>query len=44
MPEGYNDGAPQAELDEHTEVVTSADTEGVIATGGVDMEGDDAIG
>ncbi|MFS4084204.1 ABC transporter ATP-binding protein [Aerococcus urinaeequi] len=44
VPEGYNDGAPQAELDEHTEVVTSADTEGVIATGGVDMEGDDAIG
>lgn len=43
VPEGYNDGAPQAELDEHTEVVTSADTEGVIATGGVDMEGDDAI-
>ncbi|MFW3453480.1 ABC transporter ATP-binding protein [Aerococcus viridans] len=44
VPEGYNNGAPQAELDEHTEVVTSADTEGVIATGGVDMEGDDAIG
>lgn len=44
VPEGYNDGAPQVELDEHTEVVTSADTEGVIATGGVDMEGDDAIG
>lgn len=44
VPEGYNDGAPQAELDNHTEVVTSADTEGVIATGGVDMEGDDAIG
>lgn len=44
VPEGYNDGAPQAELDEHTEVVTSADTEGVIATDGVDMEGDDAIG
>ena len=44
VPEGYNDAAPQAELDEHTEVVTSADTEGVIATGGVDMEGDDAIG
>lgn len=44
VPEGYNDGAPRAELDEHTEVVTSADTEGVIATGGVDMEGDDAIG
>ncbi len=44
VPEGYNDGVPQAELDEHTEVVTSADTEGVIATGGVDMEGDDAIG
>lgn len=44
VPEGYNDGAPQAELDEHTEVVTSADIEGVIATGEVDMEGDDAIG
>lgn len=44
VPEGYNDGAPRAELDEHTAVVTSADTEGVIATGGVDMEGDDAIG
>ncbi|AMC00912.1 ABC transporter ATP-binding protein [Aerococcus viridans] len=44
VQEGYNDGAPRAELDEHTEVVTSADTEGVIATGGVDMEGDDAIG
>lgn len=44
VPEGYNDGAPQAELDNHTAVVTSADTEGVIATGGVDMEGDDAIG
>lgn len=44
VKEGYNDGAPRAELDEHTEVVTSADTEGVIATGGVDMEGDDAIG
>ena len=44
VPEGYNDGAPRAELDNHTEVVTSADTEGVIATGGVDMEGDDAIG
>ena len=44
MPEGYNDGAPRAELDNHTAVVTSADTEGVIATGGVDMEGDDAIG
>ena len=44
VPEGYNDGAPQAELDNHTEVVTSADTEGVIATSGVDMEGDDAIG
>lgn len=44
VPEGYNDGAPQAELDDHTAVVTSADTEGVIATGGVDMEGDDAIG
>ncbi|MCI6736160.1 ABC transporter ATP-binding protein [Aerococcus viridans] len=44
VPEGYNDGAPQAELDNHTEVVTSADTEGVIATSGVDVEGDDAIG
>lgn len=44
VPEGYNDGAPRAELDEHTEVVTSGDTEGVIATGEVDMEGDDAIG
>ena len=44
VPEGYNDGAPRAELDNHTAVVTSADTEGVIATGGVDMEGDDAIG
>ena len=44
VPEGYNDGAPRAELDEHTAVVTSADTEGVIATGGVDREGDDAIG
>uniref|UniRef100_UPI003529E7EA ABC transporter ATP-binding protein n=1 Tax=Aerococcus urinaeequi TaxID=51665 RepID=UPI003529E7EA len=44
VPEGYNDGALQAELDNHTAVVTSADTEGVIATGGVDMEGDDAIG
>ncbi|MGH2064354.1 ABC transporter ATP-binding protein [Aerococcus urinaeequi] len=44
VPEGYNDGAPQAELDNHTAVVTSADTEGVTATGGVDMEGDDAIG
>lgn len=44
VPEGYNDGAPQAELDNHTAVVTSADTEGVIATSGVDMEGDDAIG
>lgn len=44
VQEGYNDGAPRAKLDEHTEVVTSADTEGVIATGGVDMEGDDAIG
>lgn len=44
VPEGYNDGAPRAELAEHTEVVTSADTEGVIATGEVDMEGDDAIG
>ncbi|MFW5444931.1 ABC transporter ATP-binding protein [Aerococcus urinaeequi] len=43
VPEGYNEGVPRAELDEHTEVVTSADTEGVIATGGVDMEGDDAI-
>lgn len=44
VPEGYNDGAPRAELDEHTEVVTSADTEGVIASGEVDMEGDDVIG
>jgi oligopeptide transport system ATP-binding protein len=44
VPEGYNDGAPRAELDNHTAVVTSADTEGVIATDGVDMEGDDAIG
>ncbi|MFE2777946.1 MULTISPECIES: ABC transporter ATP-binding protein [Lactobacillales] len=44
VPEGYNDGAPRAELDNHTAVVTSADTEGVIATGGVDREGDDAIG
>ena len=44
VPEGYNGGAPRAELDNHTAVVTSADTEGVIATGGVDMEGDDAIG
>lgn len=44
VPEGYNDGVPQAELDNHTAVVTSADTEGVTATGGVDMEGDDAIG
>ncbi|MGK9326070.1 ABC transporter ATP-binding protein [Aerococcus urinaeequi] len=44
VPEGYNDGAPQAELDNRTAVVTSADTEGVIATSGVDMEGDDAIG
>lgn len=44
VPEGYNDGVPRAELDEHTEVVTSTDVEGVIATGGVDMEGDDAIG
>ena len=44
VQEGYNDGAPRVDLDEHTEVVTSADTEGVIATGGVDMEGDDAIG
>ena len=44
VPEGYNDGAPRAELDNHTAVVTSADTEGVIATVGVDMEGDDAIG
>lgn len=44
VPEGYNEGAPRAELDNHTAVVTSADTEGVIATGGVDMEGDDAIG
>ncbi|MFE0442010.1 ABC transporter ATP-binding protein [Aerococcus sp. NPDC058936] len=40
VPEGYNEGVPRAELDEHTEVVTSADTEGVIAT----EEGDDAIG
>lgn len=44
VPEGYNDGVPRAELDEHTEVVTSTDVEGVIATGEVDMEGDDAIG
>lgn len=44
VPEGYNEGAPRADLDEHTDVVTSADTEGVIATGEVDMEGDDAIG
>lgn len=44
VSEGYNEGAPRAELDENTEVVTSADTEGVIATGEVDMEGDDAIG
>ncbi|MFJ8450798.1 ABC transporter ATP-binding protein [Aerococcus viridans] len=44
VPEGYNDGAPRADLDNHTAVVTSADTEGVVATGGVDMEGDDAIG
>ncbi|MGH2101877.1 ABC transporter ATP-binding protein [Aerococcus urinaeequi] len=43
VPEGYNEGVPRAELDKHTEVVTSADTEGVIATGEVDMEGDDAI-
>ncbi len=43
VPEGYNDGAPRADLDNHTAVVTSADTEGVVATGGVDMEGDDAI-
>lgn len=44
VPEGYNDGVPRADLDEHTEVVTSTDVEGVIATGEVDMEGDDAIG
>jgi oligopeptide transport system ATP-binding protein len=44
VPEGYNDGAPRAELDEHTEVVTSSDTEGVVATEEVDMEGDDSIG
>ncbi len=44
VPEGYNDGAPHVELDEHTEVITSSDTEGVIATGEVDMEGDDSIG
>ncbi|SPT61826.1 Glutathione import ATP-binding protein GsiA [Aerococcus viridans] len=44
VPEGYNEGAPRVDLDEHTEVVTSADIEGVIATGEVDMEGDDAIG
>ncbi|MEY8370520.1 ABC transporter ATP-binding protein [Aerococcaceae bacterium 50-4] len=44
VPEGYNDGAPRAELDEHTEVVTSSDTEGMIQTDEVDMEGDDSIG
>ena len=44
VPEGYNDGAPHVELDEHTEVITSSDTEGVIATGEVNMEGDDSIG
>ncbi|MGY0836653.1 ABC transporter ATP-binding protein [Aerococcus urinaeequi] len=44
IPEGYNDGAPHVTLDEHTEVITSSDPEGVITTGEGNMKGDDSIG
>lgn len=44
LSEDYNDGVPNVELDENTAVVTSQDTEGVIATDEVDMEGEDSIG